>query len=119
VKLLFDENLSRRLGGVLADIYPESIHVEDVGLLGARDLEIWNFAAEHGFLVVSKDTDFYERSVLYGAPPKLIWLRIGNASVRDTAALLRDNYIIVRHFYDESESPFLVLPTRSSKWRSR
>lgn len=119
MKLLFDENLSRRLVGTLADIYPESIHVEDVGLLGARDLQIWDYAAEHGFLIVSKDIDFYERSVLYGAPPKLIWLRIGNASVRDTAALLRDNYIIIRHFSDESPTPFLALPTRSSNRRSR
>ena len=115
MKLLFDENLSRRLVRELADIYPDSVHVEDVGLLGARDGEIWGFAAEHGFLLMSKDTDFYDRSVLYGAPPKLLWLRIGNASVRDTAALLRDNYIIVRHFHDESESPFLALPTVSSR----
>jgi predicted nuclease of predicted toxin-antitoxin system len=115
VKLLFDENLSRRLGRILADLYPESTHVEDVGLLGARDAEIWEYAKEHGYLLVSKDTDFYERSVLYGAPPRLIWLRIGNASVRDTAALLRDNYIIVRHFHDESESPFLALPPMSGR----
>jgi predicted nuclease of predicted toxin-antitoxin system len=115
VKLLLDENLSRRLVPALADIYPDSIHVEDVGLLGARDADIWEFAKEHAYLLVSKDTDFYERSVLYGAPPRLIWLRIGNASVRETAALLRDNYIIVRHFHDESDSPFLALPPTSSR----
>jgi len=49
---------------------------------------------------------------LYGAPPRLLWLRIGNASVRDTAALLRDNYIVVRHFYDDSDATFLPLPRR-------
>lgn len=69
MRLLFDENLSFRLVGALADIYPESAHVRHVGLLGAEDAAIWAYAAEHGFLLTSKDTDFYDRSVFFGAPP--------------------------------------------------
>ncbi len=53
MKLLFDENLSFRLVAALADICPESNHVREVGLLGADDLRVWNYAAEHGFLLVS------------------------------------------------------------------
>jgi predicted nuclease of predicted toxin-antitoxin system len=68
VKLLFAENLSFRLVGALADVYPESAHVRDVGLLGAEDPAIWAYAAEQGFLLTSKDTDFYDRSVYFGAP---------------------------------------------------
>ncbi len=88
MKLLFDENLSFRLVAALADIFPESLHVRDVGLLGAEDQAIWKFAAEQGFILASKDTDFYDRSVLYGAPPKVIWLRIGNSTVVETANVL-------------------------------
>ncbi len=56
MKLLFDENLSFRLVAGLADIFPESAHVRDVGLLGAEDRTIWKFAAEQGFVLTSKDT---------------------------------------------------------------
>lgn len=109
MKLLFDENLSFRLVAALADVYPESKHVREVGLLGADDLRVWNYAAENGFLLASKDTDFYERSLVFGSPPKIVWLRIGNSSVSDTIALLRNHYIVVRHFADDMEATFLPL----------
>ena len=67
MKLLFDENLSFRLVQALVDAYPGSTHVREVGLLGAEDRCIWTYAAEYGFMIVSKDTDFYQRSLLYAA----------------------------------------------------
>jgi predicted nuclease of predicted toxin-antitoxin system len=104
---------SFRLTAALADIYPDSIHVREAGLLGADDSRIWGHAAKHGFLLVSKDTDFYERSLMFGAPPKVVWLRIGNCTVNETIALLRDRYIVVRHFHEETSATFLPLtPTR-------
>lgn len=109
MKLLLDENLSFRLVAMLSDIYPDSTHVRDVGLLGAEDQHIWVYAAEHGFLLASKDTDFYERSLVFGAPPKIIWLRIGNSTVNETAALLRNQYIVVRHFTEDAIATFLPL----------
>lgn len=109
MKLLFDENLSFRLVAALADIYPESAHVREAGLLGAADQHVWNHAAEHDFLLVSKDTDFYERSLVFGAPPKIIWMRIGNSTVHETAALLRNRYIIIRHFFEDATATFLPL----------
>lgn len=109
MKLLFDENLSFRLVAALADIYPDSSHVREVGLLGADDLRIWSFAGEHGFLLASKDTDFYERSLVFGAPPKIIWLRIGNSTVNETITLLRSQYIVIRHFAEDTTATFLPL----------
>ena len=109
MKLLFDENLSFRLAAALADIYPDSKHVRELGLLGADDLRVWDHAAEHGFLLVSKDTDFYERSLVFGAPPKIIWLRTGNSTVNQTIALLRDHYIVIRHFAEDGTATFLPL----------
>jgi len=58
VKLLFDQNLSRHLVGKLAVEFPESRHVIEVGLDAATDSEIWSYAGEHGFVIVSKDSDF-------------------------------------------------------------
>jgi len=62
VKLLLDQNLSPRLARTLAAIYPETTHVRDVCLQAADDDTVWAYAAEHGFVIVSKDADFHQRS---------------------------------------------------------
>jgi predicted nuclease of predicted toxin-antitoxin system len=68
MRLLIDENLSPRLALALADSFPGSIHVRDVGLKGADDLKIWSFAADHDYAILSKDDDFkssaYSRALL-------------------------------------------------------
>lgn len=92
MKLLFDENLSFRLARILADVYPGSAHVRDLGLLGTEDRRIWTFAAESGFIVTSKDADFYQRGVVLGAPPKVIWLR----RCRSFATAVRDHPPVLR-----------------------
>lgn len=72
MKLLFDANLSFRLAAALKDLYPDSSHVRDVKLLGAPDEQIWDYARDQDCSLVSKDTDFYQRSLVFGAPPKAI-----------------------------------------------
>jgi predicted nuclease of predicted toxin-antitoxin system len=79
-RLLFDENLSPRLAVELTAVFPESNHVRDVQLKGASDQVIWQFAAEYGYSIVTKDDDFRGLSLLRGAPPKVIWLVVGNTS---------------------------------------
>lgn len=80
MKLLFDENLSPKLPHLLATRFPGSAHVRECGLLGQTDKDVWEYALAHGFTIVSKDSDFQQRSLLYGHPPKLVWLRIGNCT---------------------------------------
>ena len=53
--LLFDENLSHKLPAKLADVYPGSAHVRHVGLLGAGDERVWEYALRNGLVIVSKD----------------------------------------------------------------
>jgi len=89
MKLLLDENFSPRLARSLADLFTGSEHVESCGSGGAGDDEIWNFAKENGFAIVSKDSDFYDRSSLYGSPPKVIWLRVGNCATVEIETLVR------------------------------
>ena len=86
MKLLFDQNLSPRLPRALSDLFPDSAHVREIGLRDASDAAIWVRAREHGFTIVSKDSDFQQQSLLFGQPPKFIWLRVGNCS----AQLVRD-----------------------------
>jgi predicted nuclease of predicted toxin-antitoxin system len=112
VKLLFDENLSARLPGVLADVYPGSVHVHACALGSADDSAIWQYAKDNGFTIVSKDSDFQERSVLQGQPPKFIWLRAANCSTEEIENLLQMALPIIKKFIQEDEESCLVLGVR-------
>ena len=113
MKLLFDENVSRKLVGLLEAEYPGSAHVRDLGLRGAPDRRIWDHARENAFVIVSKDDDFRQRSFLQGAPPKVIWLQVGNAGTVPIADLLRAEASRLRRFEDEEESALLILSLAS------
>jgi predicted nuclease of predicted toxin-antitoxin system len=80
MKLLFDENLSPKLPSLLKGAFPGSRHVRECGLKGKTDREIWEYARSDGFVIVSKDSDFLQRSIIHGTPPKIVWLRIGNCT---------------------------------------
>jgi predicted nuclease of predicted toxin-antitoxin system len=71
MKLLFDQNLSPRLPRLLAELYPQSVHVRDIGLRDVSDEDIWEYAKQGNYVIVSKDTDFQQRSLLRGHPPNL------------------------------------------------
>ncbi len=88
---------------------PECSHVHDIGMDTASESEVWNYAAEHGYTIVSKDADFHQRSLLRGAPPKVVWIRQGNCSVSETADLLRERFIAVKRFHAKEEAAFLAL----------
>ncbi len=109
MKLLFDENLSPRLAGTLADIYAGSVHVHDCGLGSADDVTVWQHAKDNGFTIVSKDADFQERSVLFGAPPKVIWLRVTNCTSGQIESLLRTAFPSIRKFIEQDQESCLVL----------
>ena len=91
MKLFFDQNLSPALVRRLADVYPDSAHVLDAGLDKADDRAVWRFARQHGFAIVSKDGDFRQLSFLIGAPPKIIWVRLGNCTTRDIEAVIEES----------------------------
>jgi predicted nuclease of predicted toxin-antitoxin system len=80
MKLLFDHNLSPRLVHRLADLYPASSHIFLVGLDQSPDLVVWTYAQINDYIIVTKDTDFSDMSVLRGFPPKVVWLRLGNCT---------------------------------------
>ncbi len=110
MKLLFDQNLSPRLPRLLADLYAGSVHVREVGLRDASDAAIWDYAGLHGFAIVSKDSDFQQRSLLHGSPPKFIWLRVGNCRVKTTENLLRKHSAAIHTFDMDTAKSHLMLP---------
>lgn len=109
MKLLFDENLPPRLADVLQDQFPGSAHVDSCGLGSADDEAIWEYAKREGFTIISKDSDFQDRSVLHGGPPKVIWLRIPNSSTKEIAALLRAALPVIEEFHAHPEETLLLL----------
>lgn len=110
VKLLFDQNLSPGLPHLLFDLYPGSVHVREIGMMEAADSAIWNFASANGYVIVSKDSDFQQRSLLYGHPPKFIWLRVGNCPVKRISDLLRIHSAPLHTFFQSATESHLMLP---------
>jgi predicted nuclease of predicted toxin-antitoxin system len=112
MKLLLDENLSSRLVRSLQALYPNSIHVSSEGLDRSDDATIWGFAKSQGFILVSKDSDFYDRSVLFGCPPKVIWLKVGNCPTSAIESLLVLAHPRVKVFHEEKSESCLVLSNK-------
>jgi predicted nuclease of predicted toxin-antitoxin system len=109
MKLLFDQNLSHHLMRLLADVYPDCQHVRNVGLKEAPDTEVWNFARDNGYTVVSKDFDFYQRSLTLGFPPKVVWVKRGNCSTKAVEQLLRNCAREIEQFQADATATFLIL----------
>jgi predicted nuclease of predicted toxin-antitoxin system len=109
MKLLFDQNLSSGLVRRLSDLYPESRHVKALEMTKADDAVIWSQAREHGYTIVSKDSDFQQRSLLLGAPPKVVWLRVGNCPTSRIEKLLRGHSVELHTFEADPLQSLLIL----------
>ena len=110
MKLLFDENLPGSLPQHLADLFPGSVHVRDVGLKQAADSVILEFAVTQGFVIVSKDSDYRPMSALRGHPPKVIDWRVGNCTTATAADLLRRYSATIHTFVLDKTKSLLSLP---------
>ena len=75
MKLFFDKNLSPKLSNRLSDVFPDSLHVRDVGMKATTDSIVWDYAKDNDLIIVSKDVDMHDLSLIRGNPPKVIWLR--------------------------------------------
>lgn len=109
MKVLFDHHLSRKLVGRLQDVFPNASHVVVHGLDQADDIDIWLFAQQNGFTIVTKDADFNDVTALRGAPPKVIWIRVGNCTTKDIENIIRKNYSKIIQFINDPESAILEI----------
>lgn len=69
MRLLFDENLSPKLPNRLNDLFPNSLHVRDVGMKATIDPIVWDYAKDNDLTIVSKDADMHDLSLVFGNPP--------------------------------------------------
>lgn len=92
MKLLLDQNISRKLVKELQNLFPETNHVFPLGLQTATDEEVWNYARDNDFVIVTQDSDFNERGLVYGYEVKIVWLRAGNTSTQHMERLLKKHH---------------------------
>ena len=109
MRLLFDENLSRKLVNKLSDLFPGSSHAATEGLLHSPDADLWEHAKAGGFAIVTADADFFELAATFGPPPKVIWLRGCDYPTAVAEQLIRSQSIRVAAFLRDEEQGVLVL----------
>jgi len=118
MRLLFDQNLSPVLVARLADCYPESVHVQSVGLACATDDEVWEYARLSGLVIVTKDVDYNNLSVVRGSPPKVLWLLLGNSRTAQVEALLRARQAEIEEFgRDDALGTLLLGVGQEAHWQ--
>ncbi len=110
MKLLLDENISWRLAKYLADVFPHSIHVTGTNLPPpAKDWDIWNYAQQKEYIILTQDEDYETIALLRGQPPKVILLRTGNLTTRTIEQLIRSRLETIVHFIEDHEKVLLEL----------
>lgn len=88
MKLLFDQNISFRILGSIKPHFPQATQVRLAGLENSSDKEIWDYARKNQFVIVTFDSDFYDFSVIWGSPPKIILIKSLNQTTNAISELL-------------------------------
>lgn len=109
MKLLFDQNISHRVKDKLVHLYPDSLHVKDLEMSEASDESIWEYAKSGNYLIISKDSDFHQRSFVLGHPPKVIWIKTGNCATDTIISLLKKHQKTITTFVNDQSSSFLII----------
>jgi predicted nuclease of predicted toxin-antitoxin system len=102
LKLLFDQNISFRVAARLKSEFPSCAQVRELALEDKSDREIWEYAKKEGFTIVTFDADFFDLVTLYGHPPKVVWLRVGNTSTENLITVLQKNTGILTAFITDA-----------------
>jgi predicted nuclease of predicted toxin-antitoxin system len=103
VKLLFDQNISFRIISKIETNFPEAKQVRQLGIENYSDVEIWRFAKENEFTIVTFDADFFDLANFKGHPPKIIWLRFGNTTTHFLANIVNTRNSIIKDFISSVE----------------
>lgn len=103
MKLLFDQNISHRILNHIQDILPEAKQLRDIGLENNSDKQIWEYAKKSDFIIVTFDGDFYDFSLLWGHPPKIIWIRTYNQTTKNVEEILRKYIDKIQDFKNDND----------------
>ena len=112
MRLLFDQNISYRILKKLPKSFSDCVQLNQVGLKNCNDSDIWQYAHDNNYVIVTFDSDFYDISLLNSSPPKIIWLKTGNHTTQEIADLLIANENSNKEFISNpemAETAFLVI----------
>ena len=101
MKLLFDQNISFRVVRQISKTFPLARQVRELQLENFTDRKIWEFAKEQNYTIVTFDADFYDFVTLYGHPPKVIWLRLGNTTNQNLINAFENYAEIIKAFVED------------------
>lgn len=107
MKLLIDQNISKRIIDSITDIFPGSIHVKNAKLSNFSDLEVWNFAQKNDLILVSTDPEVFDRCVLSSNSPKTIYVVSETITTNKMEWALRINQSSIEKFYNEDPASCL------------
>jgi len=94
---------------MLKDIFPDIEHVKKMGLEISDDNDLWKYAKDNSFIIITKDSDFNEKAIVKGFPPKIIWIKKGNCSTKEIEKSLRNRFIEIKNFTSDIENSVLIL----------
>ncbi len=69
----------------------------------STDKQIWEYAKENDFIIVTFDGAFYDFSLVWGHPPKIVWLRTFNQTTKNIEDILRKYFVSIEEFNQDSE----------------
>jgi predicted nuclease of predicted toxin-antitoxin system len=110
MKILIDQNISFRIIQRIESAFPNLLHVKSLGLMDTDDSKIFMYARRHDFdAILTIDEDFYNIQMTHGVPPKLIWLRLHNASVAIQAEVILNNTLAIYRFLESPDTDCLEI----------
>ena len=110
MRILLDQNLSPSIKASLQNIFPDALHVQDLGMSEAEDLDVWEYAGERELVIMSKDSNFLHLSARYGHQPKVVWLAVGNCPTEEIVSVVRDHHEDLLAFYNDENEAYMELP---------
>jgi predicted nuclease of predicted toxin-antitoxin system len=109
VKWLVDAQLPPSLCDWVRERNDDAIHVSEISDgLSLQDETIWNLAKREEFVIISKDRDFFERSIVFGSPPQVVHLDVGNCSNEKLYSLLHQHWGEIRYAIRKEKSLIVV-----------
>ncbi len=70
---------------------------------------VWDYAKDNNLMIISKDADMHDLSLVFGNPPKVIWLRLDNCSTLQVENVLRRDFDAINYFYEDENLSLLAL----------
>lgn len=98
MRILLNENISFRVVKFLNAFGFTCVQVRELNLEAVNDTVIWDFAKNENYTIVTFDSDYDDLVTLYGHPPKVIWLRIGNTSTQNLIKTFEKHFDIIKAF---------------------